>query len=58
MLEEHYIEFILIETTHGYQVHYLNPGEEPVTLFKLVNDEELVNAYAYCNLHGLFEKKI
>jgi len=56
MEEKHYIEFLLIETTKGFQIHYLNPGEEAKTTFVLEN-EELVCAYAYCNLHGLWKSK-
>lgn len=56
MEEKHYIEFLIVETTKGYQIHYLNPGDEPKSLFTLT-DEELVNAYAYCNLHGLWKNK-
>ena len=54
MLEEHYIEFIVIETNKGYQVHYLKPGEEPIATFMLSDNEQLLNAYSYCNLHGLW----
>ena len=54
MLEEHYIEFVVIETSCGYQVHYLKPGEEPIAVFLLSEGETLLNAYCYCNLHGLW----
>ncbi|MBR3617867.1 MAG: hypothetical protein IKN46_04250 [Acholeplasmatales bacterium] len=52
----HYIEFIEIETKRGVQRKNLKPGDTPVVTFKLVNDE-FVNAYAYCNLHGLWDGK-
>ena len=29
MLDVHYIEFIVLETATGYQVHHLKPGEAP-----------------------------
>ena len=54
MTEEHYIEFMIIETNKVYSIKYLNPGDEPKCIFKLVDDEELISAYAYCNLHGLW----
>ena len=54
MGEDHYIEFILIETSLGYQIHYLEPGNEPIAYFKMMDDERLINAYCYCNLHGLW----
>ena len=55
MLEEHYIEFIAIETTAGSQIKYLKPGEKPQASFVLADGEQLVAAYEYCNLHGLWK---
>ena len=54
MEEKHYIEFLIVETTKGYQIKYLNPGDEPKASFEL-KDEDYVAAYAYCNLHGLWK---
>ncbi|MFA0814947.1 MAG: desulfoferrodoxin [Anaerofustis sp.] len=54
MLPEHYIQWIYIETKNGGQRKALEPGMEPKATFTLVNDE-LVSAYAYCNLHGLWK---
>ena len=54
MLDVHYIEMIIIETKKGLQVKYLNPGEEPYAEF-LLEDDEFVAAYEYCNLHGLWK---
>ena len=56
MEEKHYIEFIEIETKNGIQRKMLKPGDEPKAIFKLV-DDEFVNAYAYCNLHGMWDGK-
>ena len=56
MEEKHYIEFIAIETTKGVQVKYLKPGDIPKATFSL-KEEDLINAYAYCNLHGLWKNK-
>ena len=56
MLPEHFIEFIVLETNKGYQVKHLLPGEAPVASFALVEGEEVVSAYEYCNLHGLWKK--
>ena len=56
MEENHYIEFMMIETTKGYQIKYLKPGEEPIVHFSLTEEEEWISAYAYCNLHGLWKK--
>lgn len=56
MEEKHYIEFMAIETTKGVQVKYLKPGEEAKATFSL-KEEDLISAYAYCNLHGLWKNK-
>lgn len=54
MTEEHYISHIIIETNKGYYVRLLKPNDEPKTIFKLNDNEKVVNVYAYCNLHGLW----
>lgn len=58
MTKEHYIEWIAIETIKGAQIKYLYPLDEPKASFVLADDDKLVSAYAYCNLHGLWETKI
>ncbi|MBR0385114.1 MAG: desulfoferrodoxin Dfx [Erysipelotrichaceae bacterium] len=55
MLAEHYIEFIALETTCGYKMQHLQPGQEPVAHFALAEGEEVVAAYEYCNLHGFWK---
>ena len=50
-LPEHYIEWILLETEQGFQIHYLKPGMKPEAEFKVT--EKVVAAYEYCNVHGL-----
>ncbi len=57
MLEEHYIEWIYLETKNGGQRRILKPGDKPEAVFVL-EDDEAVAAYAYCNLHGLWETKV
>lgn len=54
MIEAHYIQFVAIETTNGVQIKYLKPEEKPCAEFVLADGEELVSAYEYCNLHGLW----
>lgn len=54
MEEAHYIEFMILETDNGYQIKYLNPGDEPVCRFRIDSSDEIKAAYAYCNLHGLW----
>ena len=57
MLDVHYIEWIVLETTNGYQVKNLKPGQEPEATFVLAEGEEVVNAYEYCTLHSLWATK-
>ncbi len=58
MTEEHYIQFIILETKTGYQKKDLKPGEKPEAVFALADGEEPVAAYEYCNLHGLWKADI
>ena len=54
-LPAHYIEWILLETEQGFQIHYLKPEMKPEAVFKV--NETVVAAYEYCNLHGLWMAK-
>ena len=56
-LPMHYIEWILLETTQGYQKKDLKSGMEPKAVFALAPGEEPVAAYESCNLHGIWEAK-
>ena len=55
MLEEHYIEWIVLQTESGNQRKQLKPGQEPKAEFALLDGEKVVSAYAYCNLHSLWK---
>lgn len=55
MLEQHYIEWISLETNLGNQRKVLQPTAEPKAQFALLEGEQVVTAYAYCNLHGLWK---
>lgn len=55
MIDVHYIEWIALESKDGYQLKYLNPNDEPKVVFDLSDNDEYVNVYAYCNLHGLWK---
>lgn len=54
MIPEHYIQFVILETTAGVQIAELHPGDEPKALFVLLSGAEVIRAYEYCNLHGLW----
>lgn len=55
MLEEHYIEWIAVQTDAGVYRKALKPGYEPKACFALCCGEKLEAVYAYCNLHGLWK---
>ena len=53
MLPEHYIGWVAIETKEGNQRKVLTG--EPKVRFALTEGDELIAAYAYSNLHGLWK---
>lgn len=55
MLEEHYIEWIALQTKQGNQRKALKPGEAPKACFSICDGDEVVAVYAYCNLHSLWK---
>ena len=57
MLPEHFIEFIVLHTDQGYKLKHLKPGDAPVASFAILDNEIVFSAYAYCNLHGMWDSK-
>lgn len=57
MEEKHYIMWICLQTKKGFQIKYLDPGEEPNALFAL-EDDSLLAVYEYCNIHGLWKTEL
>ncbi|MCR5673524.1 MAG: desulfoferrodoxin [Lachnospiraceae bacterium] len=55
MLNEHYIEWIALETKMGNQRKSLKPGDAPKACFSICEGDEVVAVYEYCNLHGLWK---
>lgn len=55
MLEAHFIQWIALETKQGMQRKPLVPDTEPKVEFALADGDEVVCAYEYCNLHGLWK---
>ncbi len=55
MLEEHYIEWVALETKMGNQRKTLKPGDKPSVCFSICDGDEVVAVYEYCNLHGLWK---
>lgn len=58
MVEEHFIQWIEIETKQGSQRKTLKPTDSPKAKFVLSDDDELLVVYEYCNLHGLWKKEM
>lgn len=57
MAEEHFIQWIALETNTALHIKHLQAGEKPYADFVLV-DEEAVAVYEYCNLHGLWVNEL
>ena len=53
MQNEHHICFILLETSCGFQVRYLEVNHRPEAIFFTTATPLAV--YAYCNIHGLWK---
>ena len=58
MTEEHLIQWIVLETSQGWQQKALAAGDAPEVKFALAEGEAPVAAWAYCNLHGLWKTVI
>lgn len=57
MTEEHYIQWVYVQTENGGQRKAFKPGDAPEATFCL-EDDKAVAVYAYCNLHGLWKTDI
>ena len=58
MTDEHHIEWIYLKTEKGGQRKELKPGDEPKAEFVITGGDKPLVAYAYCNLHGLWNTGI
>lgn len=57
MEDMHYIQWIVLHTSKGIHEVKLNPGDIAEACFCLEVGEEVIDAYAYCNRHGLWKTK-
>ena len=55
MTEDHYIQWIGLQTRQGNQRKCLKPGDEPKACFCICSGDEVTAVYAYCNLHSLWK---
>ena len=58
MVEEHFIQWVALETERGSQIKKLLPGEKPQAVFALAEGEKPVAVYEWCNLHGLWKTEL
>lgn len=58
MEEEHYIEWIELQTNFDTYRKHLKPGEAPMAIFALGTNEIVMSVYAFCNVHGLWLKEM
>jgi superoxide reductase len=54
MLDEHYIQWIIIMQGDVTERAILTPGDAPEATFTVADASAPVRAYEYCNLHGLW----
>ena len=55
MEQEHFIEWIAIQTREGSQCKKLQPGQPPRASFALCEGDEVEAVYAYCDQHGFWK---
>ena len=55
MTEEHYIEWVSLQTKFGNQRKALSPNGKPTVCFALCEGDEVEAVFAYCNLHSLWK---
>ena len=56
--EEHFINWIYLQTEKGGQRKWLSSDEEPTVTFILSEDDHPIAAFEYCNIHGLWKTNI
>ena len=54
MIDVHHIEFIILVTNQGIYYKKLELESEPFVDFLILNNEDIVCAYSYCNNHELW----
>lgn len=56
MDDDHYIEWIALESSRGIQIVHLRPGDRPEADFTLTAGDRMEGVYAFCNQHALWRK--
>ena len=55
MNSDHHISMIYLKTKQGGQYKLLSYTDSPIVTFELSEDDEPLEVYGYCNLHGLWK---
>ncbi len=55
MTDNHYIEWIALQTANGNQRKCLKPGMKPEACFRICEGDRIEAVYACCNLHSLWK---
>lgn len=55
MTDEHYIEWVCIESDDGFQYKRLKPNTPPKVNFSLSKGDSIKAVYAFCNQHSLWK---
>lgn len=55
MTDQHYISYIFLLTDSNFYMHRLEPGDAPEATFCIPKGEEVIAAYSWCNIHGLWK---
>lgn len=57
MLNEHHISWVCLKSEKGLQFKELPAGGKPEVEFLLTPDDKAIEAYEFCNLHGVWMGK-
>ena len=57
MLPEHRIEWIALTDGEKVEIQHLSISSSPVVKFSKMSSESKLRAYAFCNIHGLWESE-
>lgn len=55
MEEEHFIEWLAMESDDRFEMAFLKPGDTPEAIFNYIPGSTI---YSYCNKHSLWSSKV
>ena len=55
MTQEHYIDWVCLETESGFQLKKLNREMSPRISFSITKGDNIKAVYAFCNQHSLWK---